>query len=235
MNTGSAREVIILAGGYGTRLRSAVPDIPKVLAPVAGRPFLVHVLGFLEQNGFSRVILAVGYRRDEITSAFGMNFRKLKLDYSVEEQPLGTGGAVWSASHLITTGQNFFVLNGDTYAAVDIEAMERSMSEQEADLVMTVRSMEDTKRYGLVDVNDEGLVRGFHEKAAGSAGLINAGVYLIRHDLPRRFPFAGAFSLETDLLQARCSSLRIAALPTHGYFVDIGVPDDYERANRDLA
>jgi D-glycero-alpha-D-manno-heptose 1-phosphate guanylyltransferase len=231
----AVREAIILAGGLGTRLRMAVPDTPKVLAPVAGRPFLAHLLALLEQSGFSRAVLAVGYRRDDIIAAFGQKFGQITLDYSVEEVPLGTGGAVWRAADHIKTGQDFFVFNGDTYAVIDAKAMEKVLMEKKADLVMAVHAIKDAERYGLVDIDDEGFAKGFHEKIAGRAGMINAGVYLMRRDLPRRLPFREAFSLETDFLQPNYERLRIATVPSNGYFVDIGVPEDYEKANIDLA
>ena len=230
----ATREAIILAGGLGTRLRSVMPNMPKVLAPVAGRPFLAHILGFLEQNDFSRVVLAVGYRHEDVMATFGKRFGKIEIDYSIEDHPLGTGGAVWLASCRVTPERNFFVFNGDTYTAVDFSAMENSMAAKSADLAIATRAMPDTGRYGLVQIDDNGLLTGFREKTPGHAGIINAGVYLMRHDLPQRFSFPEAFSLENDLLSLRCKDLRIAAVPMDGYFIDIGIPEDYEKANRDL-
>lgn len=228
------REAIVLAGGLGTRLISAVPDFPKVLAPVAGKPFLAHVLDYLEQNQFSRIILAVGYRHEEIKKIFGARFGAMALEYSLETQPLGTGGAIWLAAQHITQEKDFFVFNGDTYAEFDFAEMEESLTNNKSDIAMAVRHMPDTSRYGFVTVNDEGIVEGFHEKIIGHAGIINAGGYLMRHDLMKRYSFPESFSFEKEFLQSTDKKLRISAVPMKNYFIDIGIPEDYEKACREF-
>ncbi|MDP9128487.1 MAG: nucleotidyltransferase family protein [Pseudomonadota bacterium] len=232
---GIDRCAVILAGGLGTRLRAAVPDMPKVLAPVAGRPFLEHVLAYLERNEFTYIVLAVGYRSSDILNTFGERFGKMTLAYSVEDRPLGTGGALWRAAQLLPAGKDFFVLNGDTFAEVDFRQMENALTEKGTDLVLAVRPMPDTGRYGRVEADAGHRVIGFREKEVGRAGVINAGTYLMRSDLPRRLSFPEAFSLEVDLLQSKCGSLQMRAAPTSGTFIDIGIPADYEKANREFS
>lgn len=222
------RQAIVLAGGLGMRLRSAVPDLPKILAPVAGRPFIAYVLELLNHNGFSRVVLAVGYRRDLVMAALGDRFGDLPLDYAVEETPLGTGGAVWQATARLDA-PDVFVLNGDTFVDAPFAALERAMEGTAVDVAMTVCRVADAGRFGSVDI-ENGQVRGFREKGAAGSGLVNAGVLRMRRDLADRFPLAGPFSLETDFLQRHLPALAIAAVPAEGDFLDIGVPEDYARA-----
>lgn len=222
------RQAIVLAGGLGLRLRSAVPELPKILAPVAGRPFIAYVLELLNCSGFSRAVLAVGYRRDLVVAALGDRFGDMALAYAVEETPLGTGGAVWQASATLDASP-VFVLNGDTFIDAPFAALERAMDGTEIDIAMTVCRVADAGRFGSVDI-DRGRVRGFHEKGTAGSGLVNAGVLLMRRELPARFPMTGPFSLETDFLQKHLPALAMAAVPADGDFLDIGVPDDYARA-----
>lgn len=223
-----SREAIVLAGGLGLRLRDAVPDLPKILAPVAGRPFVSYVLELLEASGFCRAVLAVGYRRDIVMATLGDRFGGLAIDYAIEETPLGTGGAVWQASARLD-GPQFFVMNGDTFIDAPFAAMERALETPGTDIAMAVCPVAEAGRFGLVET-EASRVRGFREKASGASGLVSAGACLMRRDLPARFPIAGAFSLEIDLFQRHLPSLGIEAVVADGTFLDIGVPEDYARA-----
>lgn len=217
-------EAIILAGGQGTRLREAVPDLPKPLAPVAGRPFLAWMLDSLAAGGVRRVVLATGYLGGMIEAAIGPVHRGMAICYAREETPLGTGGAIRHAlPH--TTAEQVLVLNGDTYVRVPYAAM--AVACAGADLAMAVHQVPDRSRYGAVVV-EEDQVRGFLERGGDAApGWINGGVYLIRRGAAF-WPPGGAFSFERDVLQAGLAP--IAAFPVPGPFIDIGTPDDYARA-----
>lgn len=226
-------QAVVLAGGLGTRLRSAVGDTPKVMAPVAGRPFLEHLLAHLEAGGFGEVVLAVGYRREAVIAHFGSRFQGIPLRYSEEESPLGTGGAVCQALRLARPGP-CFVLNGDTWLELDHAAMLRAHLDAGARLSMAVRRVADVARYGAVRILGS-RVTAFEEKGRSGPGFINAGVYLLDRDLLQAEPLPRAFSFEADYLAARLPSLAPLAFPAEGRFIDIGVPEDYEWARRMLA
>jgi D-glycero-alpha-D-manno-heptose 1-phosphate guanylyltransferase len=226
--TPAGREAIILAGGLGTRLRGVVADRPKSLAPVAGRPFLAYLLDDLERHGFVSAVLAVSYQADQIVSACGERHGAMCLCYSREPTPAGTGGAIRLAFDQVR-GEQAFVLNGDTYRSVPYAAMEEAAEREDADVVIGTCAVDDASRFGTVLV-ERGLVGGFAEKGRSGPGLVNAGVYLVRtRTLAGRSP-AKAFSFETDILQRGIGRLRMAAVRVDGPFIDIGIPDDYARA-----
>jgi len=221
-------EAIVLAGGLGTRLRSVVADVPKPMAPVGGRPFLGYVLDQLVSAGFTTVVLAVGYRHEAIRDHFGDEYRSLSLRYSVEAEPLGTGGAIRLASERI--GPNdVFVLNGDTYLELDFRAMLAAHMHAGASLTMAICRVSDVARYGALEIGD-GIVRRFHEKGPSGPGWINGGTYVLGPGLRDRFPAQMAFSLEQDVLAPQVTEVRPLAFPADGIFIDIGVPEDFARA-----
>jgi D-glycero-alpha-D-manno-heptose 1-phosphate guanylyltransferase len=229
MGSGDAlMEAIVLAGGLGTRLRSVVSDVPKPMAPVAGRPFLAFVLDQLAIAGFESVVLAVGHRHEAIRAHFGDAYRDLLLKYSVESEPLGTGGAMRLAETLTGT-RDVFVLNGDTYLELDFGRMLDAHRHAGTSLTVAVCHVPDVKRYGALEL-DKGIVTGFHEKGRSGPGWINGGTYVMGPELRARFPRHGAFSFEQDVLMPGVAGIRPVAFPSSGTFIDIGVPEDYARA-----
>jgi D-glycero-alpha-D-manno-heptose 1-phosphate guanylyltransferase len=221
-------EAIVLAGGLGTRLRGVVDDIPKPMAPVLGRPFLAYVLDQLVDGGFHTAILASGYRHEAMRSYFGEEYRGLALVWSVESEPLGTGGAIRLACDQ-ANARDVFVLNGDTYLELDYRAMLDAHVGAGAQISVAVCQVPDVARYGALEVS-EGIVRGFREKGQSGAGWINGGTYVLGPKLRDRLPKRGAFSFEQELLAPDVQSIRPLAFPTMGLFIDIGVPEDYARA-----
>jgi D-glycero-alpha-D-manno-heptose 1-phosphate guanylyltransferase len=221
-------QAIVLAGGLGTRLRGVVPNLPKPMAPVAGRPFLAWVLDALVVADFERVVLALGYRYESIRDHFGAAYRGLRLAYSVEERPLGTGGAIRLAAEGLTGGP-FFVLNGDTFLDLDYGAMFAAHVAGHERMTLAVCRVADAGRYGALDI-EAGHVSGFHEKGPGGPGVINAGTYLLAPDVLHRIPRGEPFSFEQQLLVPGVRELRPAAFEARGLFIDIGVPEDYARA-----
>jgi D-glycero-alpha-D-manno-heptose 1-phosphate guanylyltransferase len=221
-------EAIVLAGGLGTRLRGVVDDVPKPMAAVQGRPFLAFVLDQLVDSGFHTAILAIGYRHEAIRSHFGDAHRGLALLYSVEDEPLGTGGALRLACAQLST-RDVFALNGDTYVELDFPAMLQAHLRAGAQLSLAVCQVPDVTRYGAVEVR-EGIVHGFREKGQSGPGWINGGVYVLGPTLRHRFPPRGAFSFEHDLLMPEVGSIRPLAFRSSGRFIDIGTPEDYARA-----
>lgn len=218
-------EAIVLAGGLGTRLRAVVRDVPKPLAPVAGRPFLAWLLDGLARQGVGRTILATGYLGDLVQDALGATHAGMALAYLREEAPLGTGGALYNALRLVE-GERVFVLNGDTWLGAPLAPLAEEAPG--ADLVLAVRPVPDRARYGTVRVEGNRIL-GLEEKGPSGPGLVNAGLYLARRDLPERRPMPAAFSLETEVL-ARPGELDLRAHRTEADFLDIGTPEDFARA-----
>lgn len=226
-------KAIVLAGGFGTRLRERVPDLPKPMAPVAGRPFLEYVLDRLIAGGVSEIILSVGYRADAVIGHFGNVYRNATVSYAVESEPLGTGGAIVHA----LKDQNddpVLVLNGDTFLSIDYAEFVHWYAQSPAQVAMVLREVSDVTRYGSVLVDDE-RVFSFVEKGKVGCGLINAGVYVVNPEVFKALVLPGKFEFETDILQNYCDVLKPRAFITNEYFVDIGIPDDYERAQNELA
>jgi D-glycero-alpha-D-manno-heptose 1-phosphate guanylyltransferase len=221
-------EAIVLAGGLGTRLRAVVSDLPKPMAPVAGRPFLAWILDRLADAGFGRVVLAVGYRHEAIRDHFGIAYRGMSLAYSVEETPLGTGGAMRLAIDHVDASP-VFVLNGDTYLEVDYPAMRAAHRAHEVELTVAVARVADVSRYGSLEIKDDRIC-GFLEKGSLGPGYINAGVYLMARGLVETIPVGTGHSFENELLMPRVAELCPLAFRADGLFIDIGVPEDYERA-----
>ena len=221
-------QAIVLAGGLGTRLRGVVPDLPKPLAPVAGRPFLAIVLEQLRAQGFVSAVLSVGYRHELIRAAFGDRFDGLELGYAVEDRPLGTGGAIRMAARSCSES-DVFVLNGDSYTELNFAEMQARHREANPPLTVCAVEVADVARYGRVLVENS-RITGFSEKGSSGPGLINAGVYLMRRDLLESLNLPEVCSFEHEVLAIRLRELRPLVHATRGRFIDIGVPEDYARA-----
>ena len=220
-------EAVILAGGLGTRLRSVVSEVPKCMAPVDGKPFLQYVLEWLSRFDVSHVVLSVGYLREVIFAFIDSREWPFEISYAVEEEPLGTGGGIRLALTKCREDR-VIVLNGDTFFNVDLKALTFA-----APVTLALKPMRDFDRYGAVDLAG-GLVTGFHEKTACTEGLINGGVYaLVRSRLDLAF-YPGRFSFEKDLLEPLAAARLVAGQVQEGYFIDIGIPEDYARAQREL-
>lgn len=222
------REAIILAGGFGTRLSHVVSDVPKPMALVCSRPFLRFVLDQLDANGFNRVVIADGYKRECIEKYFGDSYRGLQLIYSPETEPLLTGGAVKKALNFCTSDW-VYVFNGDTYLDVSFDAFEavRASAGDEVQAILACKMMYNFDRYGTLSLECS-RITSFNEKQPCKEGLINAGVYLLRRDCLCGMP--EVFSLENDYFERVVESGNLYAAPCGGTFIDIGIPEDYSRA-----
>lgn len=226
-------DALVLAGGLGTRLRERVADLPKPMAPVGGRPFLEHVFDELARNGVREVVVSIGHLGDSIIGHFGSQYGPVRLRYSREERPLGTGGAIRLALPLL--GAEFLVLNGDTAVPFDVDALVRARERTGSDLVFTVCEVPDVGRYGAVRVEADS-VSALVEKGRQGPGLINCGVYLVGGSLRSRLAAAPeAFSFERDVMGAWVTGAGAAYVTSAGPFIDIGVPEDYDRAAEVLA
>ena len=228
-------EIIILAGGLGTRLRSVVSEVPKCMAPVAGKPFLWYLLKYLARYDVSKVVLSVGYLReviykwiDEVRDDFSFGF-----DYAVEEEPLGTGGGIKLALSK-TLADDVLVLNGDTYFNVYLKVFYEEHHSHSAAVSLALKPMAVFDRYGAVEVDENCVIKAFHEKQYCKAGLINGGVYLINKHKSDYEVLPAKFSFEKEVLELGVQNRNIYGFDFDDYFIDIGIPEDYATANKEL-
>jgi len=227
------REAIILAGGLGTRLRSVVPDLPKCMAPVNEKPFLTYVINHLLSQGITHFIFSLGYKSEAIVDFLEKEFPSLLFKTSIEEEPLGTGGAVKKACG-IAKDRSVLVTNGDTLFKIDINKVAGFHALSGANCSLSLKPMTNFSRYGVVEIDADNIIKSFKEKQYYDAGLINGGVYalhvnkFLREDLPEKFSF------ETDYLEKYYNKRRMFGIAQDEYFIDIGIPEDYARAQVEL-
>jgi len=222
---------IVLAGGLGTRLRGVLPDLPKPLAPVNGRPFLAYVLDWLRAQGECSAVLAVSYLHERIEAFAGTDWQGMAVRYSVETEPLGTGGGLAQAFEQVE-GDCAVVVNADTWFPIDIPALLGFHRKCRAQATLALAAVGNVQRYGAVDIHPGGRIAAFLEKGEDGAGLINGGVYVLQRALLTGH--TGVFSLERDVLQPGVDDLRLYGMPCAAPFLDIGIPEDLARANNVL-
>ena len=228
------KEAIILAGGLGTRLEGVIKSLPKVMAPVLERPFLEYQLAHLNNWGLLKVVLAVGYKREIVQKYFRDHYRDLQIEYSVEAEPLGTGGAVRKALEKISEPY-VLVLNGDTYFDVNLRRMYDDRSVKEADVIIAMSHVDDIKRYGCLEFDMNKRITAFVEKGVRSGtGHVNGGVYLLKKSFIEDLELPGKFSLEKDCFEKNHETSRMFGMSCSSYFLDIGIPDDYNKAQHEL-
>ena len=225
-------EAIILAGGKGSRLANVV-DVPKPMAMINDVPFLQILMDDLLVKGITVFHLAVGYRYQVITNYFGNSYMGCKVNYIIENEPLGTGGAIKKALKNVQS-ETVFIINGDTFFDVDLEYMDEQHEINNSDATMTLKPMEKFDRYGRVELNDKDRVIAFHEKKFCKEGLINGGFYLMNKKVFDGLDLPEQFSLEHDFFEKYITSKNIYGFIEEGYFIDIGIPEDYERAQIEL-
>lgn len=220
-------EAIILAGGLGTRLRSAVPDLPKCMAPVDGKPFIAFLLAWLKKEGIERFIFSLGYKSEVIIDYLEKDHADLEKVYAIEEEPLGTGGAIRLAAQVANTA-SVLVVNGDTLFNVDVPWLSDAHQDAEAECTLALKEMKNFSRYGTVELDKNNRITSFKEKQYQESGYINGGVYVIEvkkflaHDLPQKFSF------EKDYLEANVGKINLAGEVMDYFFIDIGIPEDYK-------
>ncbi len=224
---------VILAGGLGTRLRSAVPDLPKCMAPVAGRPFLFYVINHLLLQGVQQFVFSLGYKSEVVIDYLKEAYPALNYDVVIEEEPLGTGGAVLLALSK-TIGNDVVIANGDTLFKIDLAAVTHLHKARNAACTLALKPAQQFDRYGVVDVDDIGKIVSFKEKQFYKNGLINGGVYLLNREEFLKKSFPQKFSFEKDYLEKAQNEGGFYGCVQDYYFIDIGIPEDYEKAGIDL-
>ncbi|MDO8788876.1 MAG: sugar phosphate nucleotidyltransferase [Sulfuritalea sp.] len=228
---------IVLAGGLGTRLRSTVPDRPKPMAPINGRPFLEHQLDYWIAQGIRRFVVSVCYRHQQIIDHFGNSYNGADLDYVIEQTPLGTGGGLLLAADRLCSDAPFLLLNGDTYFAVDLKTLAEFSLANDADWCFSLFRTDEEGRYMGMDITAQGKIQSLNSGAGRPGRLANGGAYLVNpRALGGKYSSGDRVSLEDDIFPAAMASgQRLFAMEFAGTFIDIGVPDDYRRASALLA
>lgn len=224
---------IILAGGLGKRLQGVTGNvIPKPMVDINGKPFLEYLLLNLSKYNVTKIILSVGHKYEIIKEYFGNSFRNVPIKYSIESSPLGTGGAIKKALGYVKE-DNVFIFNGDTYFDVNLNAMLRKHLASNADMTIALKEMIDFDRYGCVEVEND-RIAGFEEKKFYAKGFINGGIYLLSKDISVRFPEMERFSFEKDFMEKKLKELNVKPFVSNEYFIDIGIPEDYCKARKEL-
>jgi D-glycero-alpha-D-manno-heptose 1-phosphate guanylyltransferase len=232
-NNTNPLECIVLAGGLGTRLKEAVPELPKCLAPVAGLPFLQHVIVQMQKQGVEHFIFSLGYKHEFITDFLSSTFPNLHYSLSIEDQPLGTGGAILKAMELCKQ-ENIIVINGDTFFNISLDPVMSFHTQNQSACTLVLKPMKNFDRYGVVELNNAHQIVAFQEKKYYDFGLINGGTYVINKDKFLQKNLPEKFSFEKDYLEKEIGNEKIMGFVQDVYFIDIGIPEDFNRANVEL-
>src|SRR4051794_33997557 len=228
-------QALVLTGGQGTRLRPLTLDVPKPVIPLAGRPFLSYMLDWLEGHGVDHVVLSCGFLSDGVRRVLGSRHGNLPVGYVEESEPLGTAGPVRLAAGLGILGDRLLVLNGDLLTDIDLTAQIERHEASGARATLALIGVEDTSSYGVVPTASDGRVEAFLEKSAGPAptNRVNAGCYVLERDVIDEIPEGRPVSFEREVFPSLVGN-GLYGFPVEGYWKDIGTPDRYMEATRDL-
>jgi D-glycero-alpha-D-manno-heptose 1-phosphate guanylyltransferase len=229
------KEAVILAGGFGTRLQTVVNDVPKPMAPVNDQPFLNYIFLYLKHFGITHVVLSTGYLSEKISEYYQNENQNVKITYTKEETPLGTGGGIRLALEKCDT-KEVLVLNGDSFFDVDLNTYYNQHTSFKSDCSLALRKVENAARYGTIQLGDRSVIKAFKEKDSLEVpGLINGGVYILNRELfLQKTKANSSFSIEKDFYEERINELNIFGFEHQGYFIDIGIPEDYKKAQDDF-
>ena len=227
------QQAIILAGGLGTRLKSAVPDLPKCMAIVNGKPFIHYVIRHLQRQNVQHFVFSLGYKHEFFTSYLHSELQPHQFTICIESEPLGTGGAIKYAAGFCHQ-QHAIVTNGDTLFETNLSILQKIHEQQQALVSLSLKPMQKFDRYGAVQITNDGKVTAFNEKKYYEEGLINGGVYAVdlkkfTETMPQQ-----KFSFEKDYLEAFVHKGKFYGSIQDEYFIDIGIPEDYHRAIKEI-
>ncbi len=226
---------IILAGGMGTRLKTIISDLPKPMAPIMNVPFLTYQLNYLKHFGIKKVIFSVGYLSEKIIAHYNQSFENISIEYSIEKNPLGTGGGIRMAMSNLNEDL-VLILNGDSFFDLDLEQFYNLHLEQKSDFSLALRYVNNSERYGNIEFNSSNQITSFIEKnQLNQSGYINAGVYILSKKLYLQNTKSNInFSIEKDFFEKQLNQLIIKGFEFKDYFIDIGIPEDYLKAQDDF-
>jgi mannose-1-phosphate guanylyltransferase len=230
-------KAVILVGGPGTRLQPLTDNIPKSLVPVLNRPFMEHTFAYLRHYGIEDILLTLSYLPETIRSYFGDGRRAgVRLSYYIEEEPLGTAGAVKNAEELLDN--TFVVLNGDVFTDIDLADMFAFHRRNNAAATISLKWVDDPSAFGVVETDDSGRVRAFIEKppaAQATTNWINAGIYILEPDVLKQVPAGTHYMFERGLFPGLLDSgQRVFGYTFQGYWMDTGTLEYYYTLNNDL-
>lgn len=226
---------IILAGGYGTRLQSVVSDVPKPMALVNEEPFLKYQFRYLKYYGIQRVILSIGYLAEKIQSYFENNYQGIRIEYVIEKEALGTGGGIRLAMEN-AMDNDVLVLNGDSFFDVDLGEFYKQHRKTASQISLALRMVENASRYGVIDVDRSHRIIRFNEKSnEHHSGIINGGIYILNKTVfLKNTPENKSFSIERDFFETKSKQIHMNGFIHGGYFIDIGIPEDYQKVQHDF-
>jgi D-glycero-alpha-D-manno-heptose 1-phosphate guanylyltransferase len=224
---------MILAGGFGTRLRSVVADKPKCLAPMGDKPFLYYLFQYLHAQGFAHAVLSLGYLSEQVIAWCNDTPLPMRVSFAVEQEPLGTGGAILHAMPYLED-DTFAVFNGDTFFDVPMAGMLAFAQQHNSKLTLALKPMEKFDRYGSIELAEEGRITAFREKQYQEKGLINGGVYLASQEYLKSLGLPTTFSFEKAVLEPQAAAGSLFGFISDTYFIDIGIPEDFTKAGIDL-
>ncbi|MDD5570233.1 MAG: nucleotidyltransferase family protein [Bacteroidales bacterium] len=227
-------EAIILAGGFGTRLKKIVCDIPKPMASVNSKPFLEYLFDYLIHYKIKNVILSVGYKHEIIKKYFGNKYKNIEIKYATEKEALGTGGGIKFAMKYAKSNE-VLILNGDSFFNINLKDFLSFHKKNKSGLTITLKFLKNVSRYGTVNIDKQNRIFGFLEKRTKTkSGYINGGIYLINKNIFKNTGLSGKFSFEKDYLEKYCHKRKIYGFVSKDYFLDIGIPEDYEKAQTEF-
>ena len=226
-------EAIILAGGFGTRLKDVIGAQPKCMAPVNGKPFLAYLFDYLDRQHCTRVIMSLGYKKNIIIDWMEEQDVMFELDYIIESEPLGTGGGIFAAIEDAET-DDVIVVNGDTLFNVNLRDMMKFHTAKKAATTIALKEMHNFDRYGIVQTDNNSIITAFEEKKQMEQGLINGGTYIINKETFLKKNLPEKFSFEKEYLEKYAAEKKFYGFNSDSYFIDIGIPEDYTRAQQDF-
>lgn len=226
-------EAIILAGGLGTRLRSVVPDLPKCMAPINGIPFISYLIDHLNKEGITNFVFSLGYKSEAFISLIEEKLPMKNFTVVIEDEPLGTGGAIKLACEKVKN-ENVIALNGDSLFKVNLKALMNFHLTNKANCTLALKPMKNFDRYGSVEVDTSNKIKSFKEKKFVEYGNINGGVYVINIPSFIKMSLVSKFSMEQDYLEKYTKEGNFNGFIQDNYFIDIGIPEDYARAQIEL-
>lgn len=228
-------QAIILVGGFGTRLKSIISDTPKPMAKIDGKPFLFYLVSKLHQHKFKKIIFSVHHLKEQIIEYFGNNYFGIEINYAIENEPLGTGGAILNSLKFTNLNEPVFILNGDSFFNIDFNLMMDRHLKRNSNFTISLRSMKKPTRYGLVEFDNDGIVINFKEKSKDvEFGFVNTGIYILNPNILEKFDLPYKFSFENDFMCKYFKKISINTFKTEDYFIDIGIPEDYEKSQIEI-